>query len=218
MTCSIGGCVLDATNDSLLPTVQFRGGCLFVCLLQYVKGLPSFKESETETGMFRFIRARCARKVPFYPILATNPKTFFDIDIGGKAAGRVEFELFADVVPKTAENFRALCTGEKGKGRSGKMLHFKGSKFHRIIPQFMCQGGDFTHGTGVGGESIYGARFDRRELPGTRGEALRSRNVVDGKRRPQYQRLSVLHLHGANAMAGWQARGLRPSDEWLRRY
>eukprot|EP01102_Stenamoeba_stenopodia_P005039 TRINITY_DN15542_c0_g1_i1.p1 TRINITY_DN15542_c0_g1~~TRINITY_DN15542_c0_g1_i1.p1 ORF type:complete len:172 (+),score=42.11 TRINITY_DN15542_c0_g1_i1:161-676(+) len=86
-------------------------------------------------------------------------RVFFDINIGGKPAGRVVFELFNDVVPKTAENFRALCTGEKGTGSSGKPLHFKGSSFHRIIPQFMCQGGDFTRGNGTGGESIYGAKF-----------------------------------------------------------
>jgi peptidylprolyl isomerase len=88
-----------------------------------------------------------------------NPRVFFDITIGGKAAGRITFELFADVVPKTAENFRALCTGEKGMGKEGKPLHYKGSKFHRIIQQFMCQGGDFTRGNGTGGESIYGAKF-----------------------------------------------------------
>ena len=88
-----------------------------------------------------------------------NPRVFFDITIGGKLAGRIVFELFADTVPRTAENFRALCTGEKGLGKQGKPLHYKGSRFHRIIPQFMCQGGDFTRGNGTGGESIYGEKF-----------------------------------------------------------
>ncbi|TQD92915.1 hypothetical protein C1H46_021395 [Malus baccata] len=74
-------------------------------------------------------------------------------------AGRVVMELFADKTPKTAENLRALCTGDKGIGLSGKPLHFKGSTFHRIIPNFMYQGGDFTRGNGTGGESIDGAKF-----------------------------------------------------------
>ena len=88
-----------------------------------------------------------------------NPQVFFDISIGGVPTGRITFELFSEVVPRTAENFRALCTGEKGIGRAGKPLHFKGSLFHRIIPRFMCQGGDFTSGNGTGGESIYGDKF-----------------------------------------------------------
>jgi len=88
-----------------------------------------------------------------------RPKVFFDITIDGKVAGQIVMELFSDIVPKTVENFRALCTGERGKAKCGKALHYKGSVIHRVIPNFMIQGGDFQSGDGSGGESIYGERF-----------------------------------------------------------
>ncbi|EFJ45179.1 hypothetical protein VOLCADRAFT_109901 [Volvox carteri f. nagariensis] len=88
-----------------------------------------------------------------------NPIVYFDMTAGGRSVGRIEMELYKDKVPKTAENFRQLCTGEAGVGKCGKPLHYKGSTFHRVIPDFMCQGGDFTNGNGTGGESIYGTKF-----------------------------------------------------------
>jgi len=88
-----------------------------------------------------------------------NPQVFFEISIKGERKGRITFELFADKVPKTAENFRQLCTGESTSKLTQQQLQYKGNIFHRIIPNFMIQGGDITHGNGVGGESIYGRRF-----------------------------------------------------------
>ncbi|KIH46464.1 peptidyl-prolyl cis-trans isomerase, cyclophilin-type [Ancylostoma duodenale] len=128
---------------------------------------------------------------------AARSQVFLDVKIGDTPAGKITIELFNDVVPKTAENFRALCTGEKGKGKSGLPLHFKGSSFHRIIPDFMIQGGDFTLGDGRGGESIYGNKFEDENFklnhsgfgcvsmanagPDTNGSQLDGKHVVFGQ-------------------------------------
>lgn len=94
-----------------------------------------------------------------------NPRVFLDVQIGMHKAGRIVIELFADIVPKTAENFRCLCTGERGVGRvSGKALHFKNTIFHRVIKGFMMQGGDFANMNGTGGESVYGGKFEDENL------------------------------------------------------
>ena len=124
-------------------------------------------------GIFAEVFDQAHTQLPRHAVyrnIMANPKVFFDITLDGAAAGRITFELYADTVPKTAENFRALCTGEKGQGTQGKPLHFKGSNFHRVIPGFMCQGGDFTKGNGTGGESIYGGKFADEHFNGKAGK------------------------------------------------
>lgn len=123
------------------------------------------KEKKVFGGMFNKISMYDEKnivegdwEIPAEPV-PTNPKVYMDIAVGDSTPKRVVFELFANIVPKTAENFRALCTGEKGKNSRGVKLSFEGSIFHRVIKGFMMQGGDFTNFNGTGGESIYGEKF-----------------------------------------------------------
>lgn len=91
----------------------------------------------------------------------SRPKVFMDVAMSGVPLGRMVFELFSDLAPRTCENFRCLCTGERATAETGEnSLSFLRSCFHRIIAGFMAQGGDFTNGDGTGGVSIYGDRFE----------------------------------------------------------
>jgi len=141
-----------------------------------------------------------------------RPRVFFDVTIGGLPAGRIVFELYDDITPKTAENFRALCTGEKGEGKSGKPLHYKGSGLHRIIKGFMIQGGDFTAGNGTGGESIYGEKFEDenfKELH-TKPGLLSMANAGPGTNGSQFFITTVPtpHLNGKHVVFGQVIRGM----------
>lgn len=143
---------------------------------------------------------------------ASNPRVFFDVSIGGSRLGRILLELFADVVPKTAENFRSLCTGESGATAAGVPRHFKGCTFHRVIKDFMIQGGDFTNHNGTGGESIYGEKFEdenfdlKHDIPGL----LSMANAGPGTNGSQFFLTTVPtpHLDGKHVVFGKVLKGM----------
>lgn len=113
----------------------------------------AFRNIPTSLFTYRWLNVPLKPTYFYSTLNMSKPRVFFDITADGASLGRIVMELENSIAPKTSENFRVLCTGE----RPG--LSYKGSTFHRIIPQFMCQGGDFTNHNGTGGRSIYGEKF-----------------------------------------------------------
>lgn len=171
------------------------------------------KEKSTFGGMFGKVSMYDDKKGIIAPNAnGDNPHVFFQIKQGDEDLGRVVMQLYKDITPKTAENFRSLCTGDKGEGKSGKPLHFKGCTFHRVIKDFMIQGGDFTNGDGTGGESIYGEKFadENFNVKHTHSGQLSMANAGPGTNGSQFFITSreTPHLDGKHVVFGHVVDGM----------
>mmetsp|Transcript_36499 Transcript_36499/g.79915 ORF Transcript_36499/g.79915 Transcript_36499/m.79915 type:complete len:246 (+) Transcript_36499:94-831(+) len=151
--------------------------------------------------------------------IAPNPKVFLDIAIGRRAVGRLRFELFNDVLPITSENFRCLCTGETGLGYWLRPRWYKNVSINRVIPGFMCQGGDYNYGSGKMGESIYGQYFrDEKFAYRHSRRGLLSMACVSGMRNSNSSNFLITfapcpHLDGKNVVFGHVIDGMDVLDE-----
>ena len=141
------------------------------------------------------------------PDVTFTDRCFFDVTADGEPLGRVTFGLYGNTTPKTCDNFKHLCLGDKGATADGKTpLAYKGSGFHRVIPHFMCQGGDFTNGDGTGGESIYGEKFDDEnfKVKHTKPGLLSMANAGPGTNGSQFfiTTSEMPHLDGKHVVFG----------------
>jgi len=172
------------------------------------------KDKATYGGMFGKVDMYAEKAGPRVPVVpnadGTNPHVYFHIKHGDTVLGKIVMQLYQDITPKTAENFRALCTGEKGS--SAKPLHYQGCGFHRVIQNFMIQGGDFTNGDGTGGESIYGEQFADENflIKHTKAGQLSMANAGPGTNGSQFfiTCKDTPHLDGKHVVFGHVVEGL----------
>jgi peptidylprolyl isomerase len=196
---------IDSTNKDVRKAIQE---------LKMKNADVKKKEKAAFGGMFGKVSMYDDKEGVLQPnIMGDNPHVYFDIQHGNKALGKIVMQLYKDIVPKTAENFRALCTGDQGLSKiSGKPLHYKGSTFHRVIKDFMIQGGDFTNGDGTGGESIYGEKFpdENFKLKHTKAGLLSCANAGPNTNGSQFFITSreTPHLDGKHVVFGEVVEGM----------